>query len=239
MNTTESKAVTDTVCPVCGSTTLLPYRLRDNAMCAGCKSFERSRLGYMIIERLFRDQPLRDAVHFAPEPGLARKLRERMGEGYRGFDFDPSRYQFDFMPVEQLDLCQPLDAIAPASQDLVFHNHVLEHLPCDPYDALMRIHSRLRPGGYHVFSLPIMAGKTVEDLNPDLSDEERTARFGQFDHMRKFGRDDLPKKLAELFGRNVHFTESVKFRRTEIQQAGIPLSVLDGHDSSTVYVCRA
>jgi hypothetical protein len=91
-----------------------------------------------------------------------------------------------------------------------------------------------------VFSVPVSADQFEEDLDPALSGEERTLRFGQDDHMRKFGRLDLRPKLAELFGRDVHFSASVQFQPAEMVLAGVPASVLGPSiNSHTVFVCRA
>ena len=238
MSSTELAAI-PVICPVCGAGELKGFNHRDNAVCVRCKSFERSRLGWMVIGKLFRDRPLRNAVHFAPEEGIARNLRKTLGEGYRAFDYDPKRYPFDFMQVEQLDLCGPLDTIAPGSQDLVFHNHVLEHLPCDPWRVLMRLHGLLRPGGAHVFSVPVISDSYGEDLDPSLTGQQRLERFGQDDHMRKFGRLDLRGKLLQLFGRDVHFSSLLKFSEREMQVAGIPASVIAGVNSHVVFVAIA
>lgn len=207
-------------------------------MCTTCQSTERTRLVWLVLERLLEPETPLDAAHFAPEKGIAKILRDRCGQRYRAFDYDPARYPLEFMDVEKIDLCDPIDLVPSGSLDLVLHNHVLEHVPCNPWRVLRNLDTLLRPGGVHVFTLPMTTDYYREDLDPALSPEERLRLFGQDDHMRMFGRKDLRNQLAAEFGRDVHFSRSVEIGEAELRQAGIPLSVLDTVNSHTVFVHR-
>ena len=75
-----------------------------------------------------------------------------------------------------------------ASVDVVVANHVLEHV--DDHRALGELFRILRPGGRLIATVPIVEGweRTYED--PTIDDPaRRAAHFGQWDHVRYYGRD--------------------------------------------------
>lgn len=222
------------ICPICGGGEFLDFNRRVQVMCGGCNSFERTRLAWLAIERFMKERPLRNVVHFAPEPGIARALSKLCGDGYRAFDFDPDRYRFDFVEVRKLDLCHPITVVEAGTQDLVLHNHVLEHLPCDPWMALHRIDSLLASGGMHVFSVPVIKDHYEEDLDPLVPAGVRVARFGQDDHMRAFGCQDLEEMLRMRAGTPA-FVRVTDFTAEELEAAAIPVSVLRGVSSHSVF----
>ena len=78
---------------------------------------------------------------------------------------------------------------AENSFDMVFCNHVLEHIENDA-KAMSELYRVLKPGGMGIFQVPqdLGRGKTFEDFN--ITDpEERAKHFGQYDHVRVYGRD--------------------------------------------------
>src|SRR5690606_21706638 len=74
------------------------------------------------------------------------------------------------------------------SFDVVFCNHVLEHVE-DDLKACAEFNRVLRPNGWGILQSPVYPiEKTLEDRNiTDPADRERI--FGQRDHVRKFGKD--------------------------------------------------
>jgi ubiquinone/menaquinone biosynthesis C-methylase UbiE len=74
------------------------------------------------------------------------------------------------------------------SFDVVFSNHVLEHVEND-IEACKEINRVLKPGGWGIVQSPVYdMEKTIED--PTLTDpSERERVFGQRDHVRKYGTD--------------------------------------------------
>jgi SAM-dependent methyltransferase len=171
-------------------------------------------------------------LHVAPEYGVAKGLFDASGDAYVPCDFDPSRYRSTFFSVRKLDLCSGLAEFPDESFDLILHNHVLEHIPCDVGGVVAELDRILAPGGVHMFSVPIGPGPTVEDLSPGLTPEERRARFGQEDHMRRFGREDLPAMLREIWSTEVVAVRNRDiFSDEELTVAGIPdqKAVPDSH----------
>ena len=72
--------------------------------------------------------------------------------------------------------------------DVVICNHVLEHVN-DVNKTFSEIKRILKPGGWAILLVPINPNvDTWED--PSITDpEERKRNFGQYDHVRQFGRD--------------------------------------------------
>lgn len=77
-----------------------------------------------------------------------------------------------------------------ATFDMVFCNHVLEHVN-DDRKVMSEIYRVLKPGGWGILQIPLffpLAEKTVED--PSITDPViREELFGQDDHVRKYGLD--------------------------------------------------
>jgi len=75
------------------------------------------------------------------------------------------------------------------SFDVVFCNHVMEHV-ADDIKAMTEIHRVLKPAGWAIIQSPVYMylDKTLED--PSITDPlEKERIFGQNDHMRKYGKD--------------------------------------------------
>ena len=153
---------------------------RADAACPGCGSLERHRLVWIYFERrtdLF-DGRAKQVLHVAPEPCLERRLRQRLGAGYLTADLDPRRAR---VRLDVTDIPLP-----DASFDVIYASHVFEHVP-DDRRAMRELHRVLRPGGFAVLIVPITVAATLED--PSLPPPERARRFGQADHVRRYGPD--------------------------------------------------
>lgn len=148
-------------------------------MCTKCESKERHRLMGLWIEDNRSTVRSSRILHFAPEPVLARFLRDRANQ-YKSADLDPT-YADTVLNIEDIDL-------PDESVDLIVCSHVLEHV--DDNKALSEMYRVLSPGGLALLMFPIVEGweKTYED-KAFTSASDRTKYFGQADHVRMFGRD--------------------------------------------------
>ncbi len=208
--------MSDSFCPICGSREgFVALKAREREICRGCRSFSRARVSFLAICQLglalrleYGSEPPLRIAHFAPEPCLFNALNMFCGNpAYRAFDVAPEEYDFAEGCISHLDLATATDEIAPGSLDLIVHNHVLEHVRAPFEDVLNWLNSRLAPGGWHLFTLPVGKGRFREHLDPAASPEELLALFGQDDHVRVFGEDDVIGQLQSVFG-----TADVRYR---------------------------
>jgi len=80
--------------------------------------------------------------------------------------------------------------------DIIFCNHVLEHIP-DDTRAMQELFRVLKSGGMAILQIPqdLNRETTFED-NTITDRKERAKIFGQYDHVRVYGRDYFEKLRA-------------------------------------------
>lgn len=170
-------------CPACGyQGRFNPFGMpvRSGAMCPKCWSLERQRLLVLAIQRREIAIEGRDIVHFAAETSVRDTILRHNPRSYRISDFATPDHDLQ-LDLENLDL-------PGASLDVVIANHILEHV--DDRRALSEIHRVLRPGGELICMIPIVEGWEETYENATItSPVERERHFGQFDHVRFYGRD--------------------------------------------------
>lgn len=184
-------------CNVCGGTEFLDFRTRRKVRCAKCQTLERGRLLQLILDKEGLVRPGQRVLHLAPEAGVGRNIRKIAGEGYDAVDISPEIYPAD-LRTRRFDLTTDTEGLPSAHYDLVIHSHVMEHIPCDITSVLWHLHRALKPGGMHVICVPISKGHYATDFGP-MPAAERQERFGQFDHCRRFGAEDLDMSLGRVF----------------------------------------
>jgi len=129
-------------------------------------------------------------LHFAPEPFLETLLRSRSND-YRSADLRPGAAD-TVLNIENVDL-------PDESVDVVVCAHVLEHV--DDLKALREIYRILAVGGRALLMFPIVEGWERTYENPShTSPADRTTYFGQFDHVRMYGRDVRDRITDAGFG---------------------------------------
>jgi len=178
-------------CPCCGGrfAEFAPL-VADDRMCWRCGSLERHRL---LAIWLARNPELlegaHEILHVAPEPAL-RPLLEAAARRYVSGDLGR---EFGELALDVTAL--PFD---DASFDAIVCNHVLEHV-VDDRTAMGELRRVLRSGGWALLLVPdAEAGHTDED--PAVTDPvERAVRFGQHDHVRRYGLDYLERLSAAGF----------------------------------------
>lgn len=104
--------------------------------------------------------------------------------------------------------------------DIVFCNHVLEHVE-DDRKAMSEICRVMKKGGWGILQIPLffpLPEKTIED--PTIKDpKKREELFGQDDHVRKYG-PDYKNRLEEA-GFNVHDGFNNELTEEEIHRYSI------------------
>jgi SAM-dependent methyltransferase len=187
------------LCPVCLAElkAFVPHRGRPSERCPSCGAYARHRIVWLYL----RDQtdllrkPTR-LLHFAPEPGLQRRIKKYGMIDYTTATYDPKK------PNQGVDIQQL--PYADASFDMVYCSHVLEHVP-DDIKALRELFRVLVPGGLAVIMIPFRAMPTTYEDPTITSPEERTKHFGQNDHLRAYGVDFPDRVRAAGFDLSIDY----------------------------------
>lgn len=191
----------------------LPYgygKQRQNALSPGTLSLERHRQMWLYLknETSFFTSKLR-VLHIAPEQEFLRRFKKMQNLDYVSADL--------FSPIVDVK-ADILDLpFADHSFDVVFCNHVLEHI-VDDRKAMSELYRILKPGGWGILQVPIKTSleKTYEDFN--ITDpKERQKHFGQYDHVRWYGMDYFERLRSVGFKVDIDYY-SQKFSEEEIQK---------------------
>ncbi len=184
------------VCPVCNTSPgdFKSYNGRPHAQCPSCGAFERHRQMWVWLER--SGVATRRVLDLAPHRGLGPAL-ERRASSYVSADVQPGR------AMRTADVCALDDE--DASFDFICCSHVLEHV-ADDGAAMRELFRVLVPGGVAVVPVPLRDGVTDEEA-PGDDTADRANRFGQPDHLRRYGFDFFDRLTAAGF-----VTEAVDLR---------------------------
>jgi hypothetical protein len=221
-------------CNICGHTGFGPQGTRLNVRCLKCSSLERTRAMKLHLDRIGLPKRGDKVLHVAPERVISELLKEQAGDGYDGVDLFPEL--FPHIETRKFDLCVDAETLAPGFYDYIIHSHVLEHVPCNWTMILLFLHRALKPGGKHIFCMPILSGQFEESLQP-LSAADAVRRFGQNDHVRRIGRDDLDKTLGMIFKGDLNrYILGNTFSDEVLDRVNIPETERRTLNSSTIFV---
>jgi predicted SAM-dependent methyltransferase len=190
----------------------LPYgygNQRNNVLSPSTLSLERHRLLWLYLQNetdFFQseldsdssnEQPksikLRDTetssvlkvLHFAPEQEFYKRFKKQTNIDYTTTDL--------LSPLADVkaDICNlPFE---DNQYDLIFCNHVLEHIP-DDTKAMQELYRVLKPGGMGIFQIPQDLSRAITFSDDTIVDQKERAKiFGQYDHVRVYGRDYFDK----------------------------------------------
>ena len=167
----------------------LPYgygNQRPNVLSPSTLSLERHRLLWLYLKNetdFFTAE--KKVLHFAPEQCFLKCFRKLKNLDYTTTDL--------LSPIADIkaDICDlPFE---DNSHDVILCNHVLEHIP-DDTKAMQELYRVMKPSGYGIFQIPqdLERAETFED--DTITDKaERAKIFGQYDHVRIYGRDYFDK----------------------------------------------
>lgn len=169
--------------------TFLPYgygKVRENVLSPSTLSLERHRLLWLYLQRKtdFFKASLR-VLHIAPEQAFYRKFKEQTNLQYITSDL--------YSPLADVkaDICDlPFE---DEQFDVIFCNHVLEHIP-DDTQAMRELYRVLSKGGWGIFQVPQELERAETFSDDTITDPKERARiFGQYDHVRIYGKDYFDK----------------------------------------------
>ncbi len=191
----------------------LPYgyeNQRENVLAPGTLSLERHRLLWLYLknETNFFTENLK-VLHFAPEQAFYKRFKKLKNLDYTTTDLNSP------LADVKADICNlPFD---DNSFDFILCNHVLEHIP-DDTKAMQELYRILKPGGTGIFQIPQDLSRATTFEDDSITDpKERAKIFGQYDHVRIYGRDYFERLRAVGFQVNsVPYT--THFSKTEIEK---------------------
>lgn len=163
---------------------LLPYgyeTTRENVLAPGSLSLERHRLMWLYLKKtnFFTDKL--KVLHIAPEQAFLSKFKKMKNLDYVTLDIES--------PIADIKADIRNLPLKDNSFDVIFCNHVLEHIVEDNI-AINELYRVMKPNGWGIFQVPMKynMAKTYEDFTI-TSPEERQKHFGQYDHVRWYGTD--------------------------------------------------
>ncbi|WP_298782052.1 class I SAM-dependent methyltransferase [uncultured Polaribacter sp.] len=169
----------------------LPYgyeKQRENALSPSTLSLERHRLMWLFLRdetTFFTSKKKLKTLHIAPEQCFLDIFRKQKNLEYITSDLES--------PIADVkaDICNL--PFKDNEFDVVFCNHVLEHIT-DDTKAMKELFRVLKKGGFGIFQIPQdLSRKTTFEDNTITDKKERAKIFGQYDHVRIYGQDYFDK----------------------------------------------
>ena len=163
--------------------------------CPVCHGCDRTRMMALYLEReVGVGRRKLDLLHIAPEYGLYLWIKRHPGVRYTGSDIDTRRYRH----IENIGTADLMDMPFESNAfDVVICSHVLEHVP-DDVRAMRELRRVLKPSGTALLPVPLAMDGGGTDEDSTMADpSEQNRRFGQWDHLRLYGKDDYLKRLSE------------------------------------------
>lgn len=155
---------------------------RPNVLSPSTLSLERHRLLWLWLknETDFFSKPQK-VLHFAPEQAFYKRFRKLNHLDYTTTDLNSP------LADVKADICDL--PFVDNSFDCILCNHVLEHIP-DDEKAMKELFRVLKPEGMAILQIPqdLNRAETFED-NSIVDRKKRAEIFGQYDHVRIYGRD--------------------------------------------------
>ena len=192
----------------------LPYgygKQRENALSPSTLSLERHRLIWLFLRdntTFFTATKKLKVLHIAPEQCFLDIFRKQQNLNYITSDLES--------PIADVkaDICD-----LPFKEnefDIVFCNHVLEHISNDT-KAMQELYRVLKPGGFGIFQIPQDLSKAITFEDNTITDrKERAKLFGQYDHVRVYGRDYFDKLRSIGFKVDeVDYTKKITLEKIE------------------------
>ncbi|MCH1433976.1 MAG: methyltransferase domain-containing protein [Flavobacteriaceae bacterium] len=179
---------------------------RPNALCPGTLSLERHRVLWLYLQRktTLLQNKLK-VLHIAPEQVFYSRFKS-----FNHWDYTTTDLHSPLADVKA-DICDL--PFKDGTFDLILCNHVLEHIP-DDLKAMEELYRVLKKGGKLIAQVPLEAERSVTFEDNSITDKaKRTEIFGQYDHVRIYGKDYYQR--LELVGFKTEGVDFLKELSTE------------------------
>jgi SAM-dependent methyltransferase len=188
-------------------------KLRKNALSPSTLSLERHRLLWLYLknETVLFEKKIK-LLHFAPEQAFYKRFKKLSNIQYDTIDINS--------PLAKIkaDICDL--PIKENTYDFILCNHVLEHV-LDDNKAMSELYRVLKKGGTGIFQVPIDMKREKTFQDDSITDKlERNKIFGQYDHVRVYGKDYF-NKLEDTGFKVQQIDYSKKFSDKEILKFSI------------------
>lgn len=196
--------------------TFLPYgygKTRKNALSPGTLSLERHRQMWLYLQNetdFFSGEY--KVLHIAPEQEFLRRFKKQKNIHYTSADL--------YSPIVDVKADLLHLPFENESFDIIFCNHVLEHIEED-IKAMAELYRVMKPNGWGIVQVPMKNNleKTYEDFSI-TEPHERQKHFGQYDHVRWYGMDYFERLETVGFEVEINYY-SKKFSEKEILKYGL------------------
>lgn len=192
----------------------LPYgygNQRKNALSPSTLSLERHRLMWLFLKdetNFFTSTKKLKVLHIAPEQCFLDLFKKQKNLEYITSDLES--------PIADVkaDICD-----LPFKEnefDVVFCNHVLEHIQ-DDTKAMQELYRVMKKGGFGVFQIPQDLSREITFEDNSITDKDERAKiFGQYDHVRVYGKDYFNKLRSVGFKVDeVDYTKKIDSKQIE------------------------
>ena len=192
----------------------LPYgygKQRENALSPSTLSLERHRLMWLFLKDetdFFTSKEKLKVLHIAPEQCFLDIFRNQ-----KNLDYTTSDLESPIADVKA-DICNlPFE---DNSYDVIFCNHVLEHIS-DDTKAMQELFRVMKKGGFGIFQIPQdISRKTTFEDDSITDKKERAKIFGQYDHVRVYGLDYFDKLRSVGFKVDeIEYTKKISEEKLE------------------------
>jgi len=196
---------------------------RKNVLCPGSLSLERHRLLWLYLQNKtdFFTKNYK-MLHIAPEQCFYKLFKAMKNLTYTTGDYNS--------PIADVHFDLHKAPFEDNSFDVIFCNHVLEHVE-DDAQCMRELYRIMKPGGWGIFQVPldVTRAKTYEDASI-TSEADREIHFWQKDHVRLFGLDYKDRLSAAGF--NVTVDDYVnQLSPADVDKFRLPAGEM-------LYVCR-
>ncbi|WP_282786906.1 class I SAM-dependent methyltransferase [Flavobacterium croceum] len=193
----------------------LPYgygNQRNNVLSPSTLSLERHRLLWLYLKNetdFFTSNTKKKVLHFAPEQEFYKRFKKQNNIDYVTTDL--------LSPLADVkaDICNL--PFQDNEFDIIFCNHVLEHIPNDT-KAMQELYRVMKTGGWGIFQIPQDLHRETTFTDDSITEpKERAKIFGQYDHVRVYGRDYFDK-LRSIGFKVEEIDYTAKLSTTEVEK---------------------
>ena len=203
----------------------LPYGYgisRPGVLAPGTLSLERHRLLWLFLKAETNLFTIAQSVlHMAPEQAFFKRFKKLKHLKYTTADL------YSPLAMVKADICNL--PFKDGEFSVVLCNHVLEHIE-DHQKAISELYRVMKPGGWGIFQVPqeLHRETTFED-NSITDKKERAKIFGQYDHVRIYGKDFISLLNQSGFkSKGIPYANKlseVEIKKYSLQKEVIPVAI--------------